>query len=326
MRDLSPRYWLIACTILLAGHALVIHELVRVGDGKTHVYILDVDQGDSIFIVSPTGKQILVDGGPNLTALEHLGRLMPALDRSLDLVVLTHPDLDHLVAIPEVVERYRIGGIVLTGIAVSNPRYQRLLTEIEERHIPVLLADPRADIDLGDGVLLDTVWPEAGLLGRTVKAPNDTSVVMRLFTGSQSILLTGDIEKDAEEDILRSGVDIRSTILKVAHHGSKTSSSTGFLLAVNPDRAVISVGRDNSFGHPHPSVLERYRHFGIPVETTVEEGTIEIEMNPAGSPKTQSPNKAQKQNPNAQDSNYSHIWALGFVFWVFRMIYPSPSS
>ncbi|MDB4978906.1 MAG: metallo-beta-lactamase family protein [Candidatus Peribacteria bacterium] len=251
------------------------YQISLLPDGKLHAYFLDVGQGDSIFLVSPSGKQILVDGGPDLSTLEQMAKHMPFFDKSIDLVILTHPDKDHISAFPEVLKRYNVKQVMLTGVEHSIGQYDAFIDAISRQQIPVLLADPKKDIRIGDGLVLDIIWPNAATMDpHTVT--NATSIVMRVLYKQHSILLTGDIEKVTENQILATGAYIHSDILKVAHHGSKTSSSTGFLLAVSPQLAVISVGKDNQFGHPSPSVITRYAAMHIPVRTTMDEGTIGI--------------------------------------------------
>lgn len=252
---------------------LTYQEIRTWPDGSLHTYVLDVGQGDSIFLISPSGKQILMDGGPDLSALEGIAGHMSFFDRTIDLLVLSHPDLDHIASFPEITERYRIGAILLSGIDTQQPQYQKLLTRIAEKNIPVIIADPKQDIVFEDGLTLDVVWPE-NAFGTQPKRENDASVVIRVLYKEGSMLLTGDIEKKAEEGILKTGADIRSNILKVAHHGSKTSTSTGFLLAVDPDLAVISAGKENLFGHPHWGVMNRLRNAGIAIRRTDQEGEI----------------------------------------------------
>ncbi|MBI3336667.1 MBL fold metallo-hydrolase [Candidatus Peregrinibacteria bacterium] len=256
---------------------LTVRELFLVPSGDLRIHTLDVGQGDSILLVSPSGKNILIDGGPDTSALEHLGKYLSFFDRRIDLLILTHPDLDHITALPDILKRYRIETILLTGIQKNNaPRYESFLYQITQHTPSIIVADPAKDIDIGDGLILDIIWPPRSTARTKPSKANNTSVVIRAVFGSGSILLTGDIETKAEMEILMSGADIRSDILKVPHHGSRTSSSTWFLLAIKPALAIVSAGRDNQFGHPHLEVMERYRHFGIPVRNTAEEGTISL--------------------------------------------------
>lgn len=262
--------------VAAAGIFLCTHELLLLPDGHLHIYFMDIGQGDSALIVTPSGKQIVIDGGPDDSAIRELGRHMPFFDRTIDLLVLSHPHLDHLFSFPDILRRYRVGRILMTGEEASLPRYREFLRLIADQKIPVLLADPDKDIDFGDGITLDIVWPRPTLFG-TKSDGNNTSVVLRVLSQSGSVLFSGDAEEPEERAILASGADIRSTILKVGHHGSKTSSGTGFVLAIHPSLAIISAGKNNKFGHPHQIILDRYRALGIPVRVTAWEGSIELE-------------------------------------------------
>jgi competence protein ComEC len=282
------RLWISCYLLLFAVVALVAHEWTRIPDGKLHIAFLDIGQGDSVLITTPGNQRIIVDGGPNWSLLERLGEELPFFRRSIDLLILSHSDADHISALPEVLYRYDIKKILLTGIARDTAIYSAFLEAARESGAEILLAEAGNDLSLGEGVMLDILWPLGSLFGEEPKVPNNTSIVVKLTwkdhpTSSTSgglrgasVLFTGDIEEEVEEALLKEGMDLRSDILKVAHHGSKTSSSTGFLLAVAPTLAVISVGAENTYGHPHPSVLTRLEMFGIPVRRTDEEGSIHL--------------------------------------------------
>ncbi|NOS67509.1 MAG: MBL fold metallo-hydrolase [Candidatus Peribacteraceae bacterium] len=262
--------------VLAAGIFFSSRELQRLPDGKLHVYFLDVGQGDGALIVTPSGKQIVIDGGPAEGAmLSELSNHLPFFDRSIDMLVLSHPHLDHLFAFPDILRRYRVGRILMTGEQAALPRYQEFLGLIREQRIPILLADPDKDIDFGDGVTLDIVWPQPDLFGKTSDG-NNTSVMLRILTGSGIVFFSGDAEKEEEIAALASGADMRATVLKVAHHGSKTSSETGFLLAVRPSLGIISAGKKNKFGHPNAVILDRFEALGVPLKVTSVEGMIEV--------------------------------------------------
>lgn len=269
-----------AATIALLVAAILIcaHELLLLPDGKLHVYFLDVGQGDCALIVTPSGKQIVIDGGRDNSALWQLGKHMPFFDRSIDMLVLTHPQLDHMFAFPEILRRYRVGRIVMTGIDYNLPRYDEFLSLIREQRIPIWIADPAIDIDFGDGVVFDVVWPAPTLLGQSRKDINDTSIVLRLLHENGSVLFTGDIEEKGEMALLATGANIDADVLKVGHHGSKTSSSVDFLKAITPTLAVASVSKDNSYGHPHAEIVDRFKTLGIPLRMTSQEGTVDIEF------------------------------------------------
>jgi competence protein ComEC len=199
------------------------------------------------------------------------------MDRHIELLILSHPDKDHVTALPELLRRYSIERMILTGVEHDLGQYQDLIEEIDTQNIEVLWPDPKMDIDMGDGLVLDILWPDSNALDPELET-NDTSIVFKAIFKEHSILFTGDINDDIEQRIMSMGEDVRSDILKVAHHGSKTSSSTGFLLEVDPDLAVISVGKDNSYGHPHPLITKRFHQLGIETKTTADLGTISLEF------------------------------------------------
>ena len=269
--------------LLIAGLAiaaiLVWVAVASLPDGKLHVVFFDVGEGDAIFIETPRGQQILVDGGPSPTTLiGALGRKMPFWDRSIDLVILTHADEDHIAGLIPVLERYRVGQVLDSGYEHHHPMYQRWQELIEEKGIPNRLARAGMRIETGDGVGLAILHPGPDLMRYTEADSNNNSVVTRLVMGQVSFLLPGDIEEVAEERLVASGQELASTVLKVPHHGGNTSSSPAFLNAVSPELAVISVGADNRFGHPSPQVLERLEE-SVGEERilrTDERGTIEV--------------------------------------------------
>ena len=244
-------------------------------DGRLHVVFFDVGQGDAIFIQSPTGQQVLVDGGPDpTTLLARLGGQMPFWDRSLDLVVLTHPDEDHLAGLVPVLERYRVGQVFDVGYPSDTPAYTQWRELLAEKEIPVLDSRSGTQVALDGGVELTVLHPGRELVENTEADSNNNSIVIRLIMGQFSLLLPGDIEAKVERELIRSGQPLASNVLKAPHHGSDTSSSLAFLQAVNPQLVVISVGQDNRFGHPSPEVLQRLAPYTM--LRTDEHGNIEI--------------------------------------------------
>ena len=167
---------------------------------------------------------------------------MSFFDRSIDLIVLTHPHADHLTSLPEILKRYKVHSLMLTGIKSKNSRYLSLLNEAQTKNISTIIANSNKDFDSRDGIFIDIIHPYKSIDSYTL---NNSSIVLKITYKDQSILLTGDIEEETEIEILKAGTDIRSNILKAAHHGSKTSSLKNFLCAVVPNTAVISVGEDN---------------------------------------------------------------------------------
>lgn len=271
-----PPYSRLLAAVFALTLLLLLREVSLYPRGRFVVHFLDVGQGDGALLVSPSGKQILIDGGPDFSALEGLGRTMPFFDRSIDLLVLSHPQLDHMRAFPEILRRYAVRGVLMTGVLYDLPQYEEFLALLKEKRTPLIIADPGKDLAMGDGLTLDILWPPPALFGKAMKEVNNSSIALRALFGPHTVLFTGDMEESEEWEILASGADVRADVIKVPHHGSRTSSSTGFLLEVQPSLAVISVGRDNRYGHPHKDVLARYASLGIPVRTTAQEGRITL--------------------------------------------------
>ncbi len=242
-------------------------------DGRLHVYILDVGQGDAIFIQCPNGQQILVDGGPEPSVLlSRLGERMPFWDHNLDLVVLTHPEVDHAGGLVEVLERYDVGLVMDSGEECASATCEAWRTLIEDKGLPYRKAEEGMQITLGEDLLLDVVHPPAELMTGTTSDINNNSVVLRLEYGRFSALLTGDVQWEAEELLLASGQVLHSLVLKVPHHGADTSLTVPFLEAVAPEVAIVSVGADNSFGHPAMVTLEKLEE--IPTYRTDQHGNV----------------------------------------------------
>jgi competence protein ComEC len=246
-------------------------------DGRLHVVALDVGQGDAILVVTPGGRRMLVDGGPSPSALlEQLGRRLAPWDRRLDVVVLTHPDLDHVGGLSAVLERFEVAQIVDPRLEAASGEAAAWEAAVASEGAAVhrAVAGGRIVLDETAGVVADVLWPPEPRFTDTERATNDNAVVLRLRYGTVTMLLTGDIEAPAEAAILRRGPDLRSTVLKVAHHGSRTSTTPAFLAAVAPWAAVISLGADNDYGHPAPETLQRLAE--LPVWRTDRNGAVEL--------------------------------------------------
>lgn len=265
------RIFTILCIALAAASLLLTRDLGRIPDGNLTIRFFDVGQGDCALLTSPSGRTVLIDGGPDLSALEALGDALPLSGRLIDLLILSHPDPDHFTAFPEILRRYSVGALLLPAIENDEEPYRALLAVARENNVPVVVAHPLRDIDLGDGAQLDILWPPDPV---PFDDDNENSIVLRVTHATGSILFAGDLGMKGEESLLASGIDISAQVLKVGHHGSRYSSSQEFLSAVSPRLAVISVGKDNDYGHPHADTLERLRTANITVRSTAEEGEI----------------------------------------------------
>jgi len=243
-------------------------------DNGLEVCFLDIGQGDSFFIETSQGHQILIDGGPDNTLTQKLEQRIPFWDRTIDLVVLTHSDKDHVFGFLEVLKNYEIKNILWTGALGKSLLFEQWQEAIGNEGAKIWIAKQGLIISLPDQRYFEILYPFESLERREVSAMNDTSIVMMLNTDKEKILFTGDISKKIEHLLVEEGISLRADILKVPHHGSKTSSSEEFLEAVEPNLAIISVGRDNSYGHPSSVVLARYEEFGIKVLQTSKEKDI----------------------------------------------------
>lgn len=237
------------------------------------VVFFDVGQGDSIYIEIENSFQVLIDGGPNMSVLKKLGQEMPFYDRTIELMILTHPDHDHLFGLLEVLKRYDVKNVLWTGVKKDTAEYQEWLRLIEEEGADIFMAEAGQRIDLSEEIYLSIIHPFESLEGKEVKDYNDTSIVAFLVFNNASFLFTGDISKKVEKQL-----NVDADVLKIAHHGSKSSTCSEFIEAVSPDIAVISVG-ENNYGHPHDEVLSILQQFGIQVLITKELGDIKLLTN-----------------------------------------------
>ena len=262
---------------LALGAVLIWTAALTNEDGRLQVVFADVGNGDSALIISPTGRQVLVDGGPQAQdATRLLGSGLPFWDRSLDVVVLTHGHADHITGLLEVLRRYDVGHIVEREAGHITPDYLSWRHAVENEGSVVTQARAGQSINLGDGATIEVLHPPETLMSGTDSDLNNASIVLKVVYGDVSFLLTGDIFVKAEREILSQGIDVRSTVLKVPHHGSRTSSSPEFVEQVSPSVAVISVGADNRFGHPHAETLDVLARYApeARVMTTRDRGSI----------------------------------------------------
>ncbi|MEK7636677.1 MAG: ComEC/Rec2 family competence protein [Patescibacteria group bacterium] len=239
---------------------------------KLFVYALDVGQGDALFIEAPGGNQILIDGGPDKTVVTRLGEVMLPWDRFIDVVVLTHPHADHISGLLEVLKRYQVGRVIESSAPHSIPEYSEWRKIIEDKKIPVTIAT-RGQILFAGKLQMKILYPENDT-DRNSGDPHSAMVVLKMEYGSTTALLMGDAEKKIEYKLASFGDDLSVDLLKIGHHGSKTSTSEFFLSRVRPRYAVISVGRKNRYGHPYKEVLDRLQANGIKIFRTDLLGTI----------------------------------------------------
>lgn len=246
--------------------------------GTLTVSFLDVGQGDAILIQSPTGTEVLIDGGRDRSILRALTKQMGPLDRTIDLVVATHPDADHIGGLSAVFDRYQIDTFMEPGVASDTTPSESLASRLQqEKDVETIVARRGDRIELGGGAYADVLFPDRTV---TTLETNTASVIMRVVYGETSFLLTGDAPTSVEEWLVAlDGSTLASDVLKAGHHGSRTSTSDTFLSTVDPDTVVVSAGKDNSYGHPHTEIVERIRASGATLASTLGEGSVTFVSN-----------------------------------------------
>lgn len=248
-----------------------------------HFTALDVGQGDALLIQTADHQDILVDGGPNASVLNELSRFLPAGDRQIELVILTHPDADHSTGLVYVLQRFPVQQIFVSDIQAQTDIYQAWQKEVTQKNIPVRTVTQGEVFELGLSTKLEVLWPPKDWRIQHPKvSTNDVSVSLRVTCAGSTVVMTGDGSSTLEEGILQRGMDISAPLLKVGHHGSRTSSTHEFLKAVHPRLAVISVGKKNHYGHPHPATLERLKRLGIRVFRTDQLGSVRLDSDGRG--------------------------------------------
>ncbi len=252
--------------------SVIYYAVSGVNKGELAVAFLDVGQGDAIFITAPTGRQMLVDGGPGASVLRELGKVMPFYDRSIDVVLATHADQDHIGGLVEVLKRFDVDLFVRTNTTSTSAVYLELEDLVREKNIKEEIIMVPEIISLGAGAEFGILFPTQNTAGWET---NDASIVGKLIYGQNSFLLTGDSPQKIEKYLVgKYGNILDSDVLKAGHHGSKTSSAELFIGTVSPLYTVISAGLNNRYGHPSPEVLDLLAKFQEKVLETLGNGMI----------------------------------------------------
>lgn len=267
--------WTVLVLVLVTAVIWVALAQASTG-GELRVTFLDIGQGDAIFIQSPSGAQMLIDGGKNRAVIRELSRVMPLFDRSIDVVLATHPDADHIGGLPDVLKRYRVGLVVQSSVldpeGVDAVAFDTAVREEEDEGGVQLVAERGQVIDLGAGVAFEILFPDRFL---PQVETNLASIVGRLTFGDTAFMLTGDSPDEIEKYLVALDADgLQSNVLKAGHHGSRTSSSLQFVGFVSPEYGVFSRGCDNSYGHPHEEVVATFARLGIETFDTCTDGSV----------------------------------------------------
>ncbi|MBC7898707.1 MAG: ComEC/Rec2 family competence protein [Saprospiraceae bacterium] len=262
-------------------------------NGKLQVDFLDVGQGDAAFITFPNGQTMLIDGGGRMNFGRGKGDdgnvFEPDIPRigeavvseflwekgysKIDLILATHADTDHMQGLTDVAKNFEVSKAYFSGTRVEDPDFTELNAVLTGKNIDVEIVGKGDVLEIG-GVRIEVLHPDRE--DKPGVSENNTSLVLRIVFGENEFLFTGDIEHEAELNLLAYRADLRSDVVKVPHHGSRTSSTSGLVSTVNAGIAIVSVGRVSMFGHPHREIVERWKNSGATVMTTGEKGTISV--------------------------------------------------
>lgn len=273
---MKTQQWVLSHFIFSLILGLSLYQFFQLKDARASISFLDVGQGDSILLQTEEGKNILIDAGPDGRVVERLSEKLNFFNQKIDLFILTHPHLDHYGGILDLMQKYPVNAVMLTGIASNDPVYMSFIKSLKQQAIPIVYPSEDKDLQISGDLYLDFLYPFKGesLIGQEVKNKNNNSVGLRILDEKKKslVLLTGDAEEEQETELLLSGQDFSADLLKLGHHGSKTSSIPSFLEAVKAKRFVVSVGKDNKFGHPNQEIIDRLT--GKEVHRTDQEGTV----------------------------------------------------
>lgn len=245
------------------------------------VCFLDVGQGDAIVIETPSGRRLVVDTGPRSeTTSQGLLTVVPYLRSTgaqvVDALLLTHADSDHVGGATDLLQTMAVRRLIVSGEGEESPAMREVLQTARGRGVEIVRIRRGQSLDFHDGVIAQVIHPPSGHMAKDNK-DNNASIVLRLRYMSTSLVLTGDAEESAEQRMIRSRQPLKADVLKIGHHGSRTSTSPEFLRSVHPQVAVISCGRHNAFGHPHPQITSRLGEAAIPTFRTDRDGAIMVE-------------------------------------------------
>jgi beta-lactamase superfamily II metal-dependent hydrolase len=249
------------------------------GDGRLNIYALDVGQGDSLLVISPGGKTVLIDAGPPGAGNEVVAALNQRGVKILDLVVATHPHADHIGGMRQVMQNFKVRKFLDSGQTHSSETYERMLGEIQERKISFIKARRGQNIEIEPNVRLEVLNPGKEFFTQVRSGGsvlNANSIVLRLSYDDFAMLFTGDAEFETEALMMDADATLKAQVLKIGHHGSRHATSGKFLAAVAPKAAVISDGETNDYGHPSQFTLDRLRRARVQTYRTDLHGEIAI--------------------------------------------------
>lgn len=274
------RRFLVGVLASAIGVASAVAPSLAAGDRLTFSF-LDIGQGDATLVSLPTGEHVLIDGGDNGEEKRLVGYLRARGVKALDMVIMTHPHADHIGGLDLVWTTFPIRLVLDAGTTTPSRTYNRALEAIASKGIPLRLGRPGMVKQYGP-VKLEVLAPAEPLLTGTRSDLNNNSIITKWTYGSFSVLMTGDAEAEELDRLMKSKVNLRSTVLKVPHHGSRYTMNAAFLAAVKPKVAVVSAGKGNDYKHPHKEAMARLAKSGAHTHVTAQRGTLTVTSNGHG--------------------------------------------
>ena len=272
---------LISLLFICVGLGLTIFSLT--GTQKLKVSFLDVGQGDAILIQTPSGKSMLIDGGPNNNILAKLADGMSYFDRDIDVMEETHPDADHITGLIPVLEKFNVKEIILSRAESGTKIFDDLNIHIKNEEANTHVAQVGDVIDFHDGVIVKVLYPASNYVVKK-NDTNDASISVEVIYGDETFLLTGDLPSTEEQKLINGGLTKSArggsasggnvTVYKAGHHGSKYSSGEILLTYIRPEYSIISAGKNNRYGHPNPEAIERLQKYSKEILSTIDRGSI----------------------------------------------------
>lgn len=284
-KDLTKIFNNTVLVLLLLTAVAVWLAIAARPDPRLHIYFCDVGQGDAILIKTPQNRQILVDGGPDDKVLKCLSKALPFYNHSLDLVVLTHPHADHVDGLVEVLRTYQIKKVIFQQLPYESADFREFVDLVRQKNLPTLEVVAGDILALDQQTRVEVYYPlskeelkvlDASFSPYDSEDVNDSSIVFRLVCGDFETLLMGDAPDSVQKLLLEQGTVQQSDVLKVAHQGAKDGLDKDFLAKVNPKLAIISVGAENRYDHPHQETLEELKNAGAEIKRTDQDGTTEV--------------------------------------------------
>lgn len=259
----------ISLCIFFVSFGVIVSSLTPL---KLRVSFLDIGQGDAILIQTPSGHDMLIDGGPTNAVLEQLHARMSYFDRDIAVMVATHGDADHITGLIPVLENYKVTRVITSPVESHTGIFDDLIVHIDKEGAETHIGKRGDVIDFGDGVTAQVLYPSTTISPKT--DTNDASVSIVIVYGEHSFLLTGDLSSLHEGELIQPALPKHVTVYKAGHHGSKYSSGEQLLSYIRPEYSVISAGADNKYGHPNPEAITRLQKYSKEIISTGSRGTI----------------------------------------------------